>query len=883
MADSFKGIDLDAGLKRIVPHMPMAQEYGGALQQLQTVWDNLALLGQMAGTGIDISNTRRAFSDLASDLLNQLGTEALRKCLQDASSKAQVAINILVRNLFERTADIGFLACDEDIRAFLRSRDDDAGQGDAASALRARFGEYVRKYSVYSDVVLLEPGGKVVARLDDTESTAVSRDPIVREAIDTQAGYVERFGETDLVSERKKSLVYAFRVVDERGSALGVLCLIFRFENEMELIFSNLVGQDDWAVVTVLDDAGAVIASSDPVHIPIGVTLKPVLDSEYAIVKFGPMEYIATSRAAKPYQGYAGPKWYGHVMVPIYHAFDQDDAQQRPGIAGDVLDAIAHSSDLFSDALRGIPAKAERILRDLNQSLWNGRMSQGAVVKSGTPDFSRILLKEISDTGGRTKDVFGGSIGDLHQTVVTSLLHDNQSQAALAIDIMDRNLYERANDCRWWALASIFAELLSGDQCSEDDGKTVGAVLRAINDLYTVYTNLIVFDRTGRIVAVSNAEKQDIAGSVLDDEWMRRILALRDAQDYVVSDFTPSALYDGRSTYVYGAAIRSPMHQQAVGGVAIVFDAEPQFAAMLKDCLPRDSAGNVRHGAFGVFVEPGGRVIACSDEHFRVGDKIPIDEAMLRLQRGCGRSGIVTIGDSYYAVGANAASGYREYKGPDDAYRNDVIALIFTRLCGVEATRAAAPLAVPSVRSDRTQVGVKEDIATFRVGRRWFAARTREILETIDGSDIAPLPCMPAGMVGVVMYRDAPLPVLDLATIVERAGRTVAAARPPGQIVVMELPNETRFGLLVHDLGEIVEVLAVRLAPLPPMMVSQEAFADTAIAYDGTDDGDLLVVLCAQRLYENLSTRAQAPRAAGLGPGARRTAPPQPVPLAKSA
>jgi len=134
MANSFKGIDLDAGLKRIVPHMAMAQEYGGVLQQLQTVWDNLSLLGQLSGTGIDISNTRRAFSDLASDLLNQLGTEALKKTLQEASSKAQVAINILVRNLFERTADIGFLACDEDIRAFLRLAGDLRSTGAACRA-----------------------------------------------------------------------------------------------------------------------------------------------------------------------------------------------------------------------------------------------------------------------------------------------------------------------------------------------------------------------------------------------------------------------------------------------------------------------------------------------------------------------------------------------------------------------------------------------------------------------------------------------------------------------------------------------------------------------------------------------------------------------------
>ena len=564
MANSFKGIDLDAGLKRIVPHMAMAQEYGGVLQQLQTVWDNLSLLGQMAGTGIDISNTRRAFSDLASDLLNQLGTEALKKCLQDASSKAQVAINILVRNLFERTADIGFLACDEDIRAFLRLAGDAADRDQRRAALRSRFGEYVRKYSVYSDVILLDPNGNVVARLDDTESLAVSHDPIVREAMTTPAAYVERFGETDLVSERGKSLIYAFRVVDHKGSAIGALCLLFRFQHEMELVFSNLVGKDDWTVVTVLDAAGVVIASSDPIHIPLGVTFTPVLDSDYAVIKFGPMEYLATSRAAKPYQGYGGPEWYGHVMVPIQHAFDHDDTQARSTIEPDVLNAIAHSSELFSDAIRNIPEKAEHILRDLTQSLWNGRMSQSTSSNAAAPTFSRILLKEISNTGARTKDVFGGSIDDLHQTVVTSLLRDSQSQAALAIDIMDRNLYERANDCRWWALASVFSELLSHDPRSEQDGRTIGSVLRAINDLYTVYTNLVVFDRAGKVVAVSDSAKHDLAGTVLQDQWVGRILALQDAQDYVVSEFVPSsALRRPADLCLRGG---DPIEQIAAGG-----------------------------------------------------------------------------------------------------------------------------------------------------------------------------------------------------------------------------------------------------------------------------------------------------------------------------
>lgn len=874
MAETFKGIELDAGLKSVVPHMALAQQYAGSLQHLQSVWDNLSLLSQLAGTNIDISNTRRAFSDLATDLLNQLGTEALKKCLQDAESKAQVAISILVRNLFERTANIGFLASDENLRAYLRR--DTAERNDQARAdLRARFGEYVRKYSVYSDVVLLDPSGSVVARLDETEGLDVSRDPILREAIETRAGYVERFGETDLVSSGAKSLIYGYRVVDQ-GSVLGVLCLIFRLENEMDFIFSKLVSKDDWSVVTVLDAAGVVIASSDPFHIPVGITLTPVLDSDYRIVKFGPMEYIATSSPAKPYQGYGGPEWYGHVMVPLQHAFDKDDETQAgPEIAEDVLAALTHSPDLFSEAVHGIPSKAEHILRELNQALWNGRMAEGTGAKSASPDFSRVLLKEISETGGRTKDVFSGSIGDLHQTVVTSYLRDNQVKAELAIDVMDRNLYERAADCRWWALASVFSEALSSEKPSEEDGKTIGAVLRSINDLYPVYTNLIVFDRNGRIVAVSDETKSDLVGSVLEEEWVRRILSLRDPQDYVVSDFAPSPLYDDRPTYIYGAAIPSARNQRSVGGIACVFDAEPQLTAMLKDALPRDDTGNIKFGAMGFFVDLKGQVIACTEDFLKPGQQLPMDISVLRIGRGCRHSCVVQLGDAYYAVGSNASSGYREYKGENDAYQNDVVALISTRLGAADAEQAQAHSAIPSVRSDRMRPGAKVDIATFRAGENWYAARTSEIVEIVDGTNIVPLPGAPAEMVGCVMHRGATLSVFDLAKIIGQAGEEQTGKRPSGQIVVMTLPDERQFGLLVSDLGEILEVLESRLAPIPSTMAGEAAFADTAITHDDTDDSSLIVLLSVKRLFECLEGVA--------GDGVSEADSETVVPLAKSA
>src|SRR5204863_8399630 len=40
------------------------------------------------------------------------------------------------------------------------------------------------------------------------------------------------------------------------------------------------------------------------------------------IVRFAGREYLAVTRPAKPYQGYAGPAWRGHVMVPVERAFE---------------------------------------------------------------------------------------------------------------------------------------------------------------------------------------------------------------------------------------------------------------------------------------------------------------------------------------------------------------------------------------------------------------------------------------------------------------------------------------------------------------------------------------------------------------------------------
>ena len=113
------GIEIDVDLVNLIGRMIKVKEYQESLQSLQSVWDNLTLLGHLSGSGTDMSETRTAFQQLTGSLLNQLGRETLKKTVMEMTSKAQVAVDILIRNLFERTADIGFLAMDGEVRDYL--------------------------------------------------------------------------------------------------------------------------------------------------------------------------------------------------------------------------------------------------------------------------------------------------------------------------------------------------------------------------------------------------------------------------------------------------------------------------------------------------------------------------------------------------------------------------------------------------------------------------------------------------------------------------------------------------------------------------------------------------------------------------------------------
>jgi hypothetical protein len=650
---------------QLIGYMPEVESYKDTLQQKITLIGKINSLNIAATLLDDMEHTKRKFEKLQERLIDNLLQESLRKIELEIAARAQVAIDILIRNLFERTADVGFLATDDDVRAFL------TGQGEVAGA-RERIGErlreYTLKYSVYDEIVILDRDGRVCANLNPDNPISQSHDPLIAETLASREEYVETFRASDLQPYRRQALIYSSRIhaSDAPGAeVIGVLCLCFRFDNEMEGIFANLVQGGE--LIAILDHHGSVIASSQPRQLPIG---SPTARAEQgvAIVRHNDRPYLVSTRQTKGYQGFTGLGWMGHVMIPLQRAFGQESSNQ----AAD-SDRQTESSSLFSEELRSISRNAAMVTDDLILVVLNGQIISA---KKDASEFMPVL-DEIRSIGNRTKAVFDNSIANLHHTVISSLLSDVRFQAFLAVDIMDRNLYERANDVRWWALTTRFRELLAGDLSSGESG-TIASILSYINNLYTVYTNLFVYDRNGRIVAVSNPdERQQLGRSVAGEETVQAALRLQQSQRYTVSPFEPSPLYGGRHTYIYHSSILDlTTRQQVIGGIGIVFDSEPQFEAMLIDSLPRNRNGELIEGAFALFASPDGRVIASSSSKHAAGDMLELDQRLTEVENGQRASAIITLDGQRYAAGSAMSQGYREYKTTGD-YSNDILGMVF--------------------------------------------------------------------------------------------------------------------------------------------------------------------------------------------------------------
>src|SRR5579864_2147183 len=104
-----------------------------------------------------------------------------------------------------------------------------------------------------------------------------------------------------------------------------------------------------------------------------------------------------------------------------------------------------------------------------------------------------------------------------------------------AIELIDRNLYERTCDVRWWATDSAVVDCAAAPDAAAT--AHVSERLAVILSAYTVYLDLWLCDLDGKVLANGRGDRFAVVGeSVANTRWFREARSLRSGDDYVAGD-----------------------------------------------------------------------------------------------------------------------------------------------------------------------------------------------------------------------------------------------------------------------------------------------------------------------------------------------------------
>ncbi|MEM6329459.1 MAG: methyl-accepting chemotaxis protein [Planctomycetota bacterium] len=229
-----------------------------------------------------------------------------------------------------------------------------------------------------------------------------------------------------------------------------------------------------------------------------------------------------------------------------------------------------------------------------------------------------VVAEEMQGLGAKTADIAKqlasqtrGKIDGLLDMIGSSIRGTRLSDLALTnIDLIDRNLYERTCDVRWWATDSSLVEALTTgeEEAARYASQRMGVILSA----YTVYHDLVLCRPDGTVVANGRPEQYRSQGaSCASAEWFRTAAATQTGDDYGFETAHESSLVDGQAVLAYSCGVREAGRARGklLGVLGILFN-WTDFAQTVVENTP--IAASEKQATRCCICDADGRVIADS-------------------------------------------------------------------------------------------------------------------------------------------------------------------------------------------------------------------------------------------------------------------------------
>jgi hypothetical protein len=277
-----------------------------------------------------------------------------------------------------------------------------------------------------------------------------------------------------------------------------------------------------------------------------------------------------------------------------------------------------------------------------------------------------VVADEMGNLASHTGEIIKGLRTDVTDAMNSLIkLGDGTRRDRLAqmaahnIDLVDRNLYERSCDVRWWATDSAIVNAVMEGSKEHIDfaSQRMGVILEA----YTVYFDLILCDMRGNILCNGKPGKYKCAGLNLGRmAWFTQALATKNGSEYGFEGPLVSELADRKNTLIYSCGVRE--HGRANGQLQGVLGVVFNWDALGKEVLLQSQAvlAAETENQVSCYICRTDGVIVASTESFTPGSKIAIENLPDSIKSPF--TGWQVANGQSLLVGASLSRGFETYK-----------------------------------------------------------------------------------------------------------------------------------------------------------------------------------------------------------------------------
>lgn len=228
------------------------------------------------------------------------------------------------------------------------------------------------------------------------------------------------------------------------------------------------------------------------------------------------------------------------------------------------LERVAELSEILASKVESAIGEIERLNGQTHMIAINARIEASRAGMAGKA-FS-VVAEQMNDLSGKIGVVSNkmrnesrdsiDELGGMIKTQAANVRGMRLSDLALTnIDLIDRNLYERSCDVRWWATDDSIVNALS--KRSRESRDIATKRLSVILNSYTVYFDLVLCDLEGNIVANGKPDKYGSLGmNVKNTEWFKSAMNTSSGREFGFQTVSKCPMVNNELSLIFSCTVR---------------------------------------------------------------------------------------------------------------------------------------------------------------------------------------------------------------------------------------------------------------------------------------------------------------------------------------